>query len=555
MIIRLRGGRVYDPANGVDGEVRDIWIRDGRVIAAPAGDPGAVQEHHLDGAVVMAGGIDMHTHIGGGKVNIARAMLADMQSPVAADAALPRAGTEGFAPSAPVTGYRYAQMGYTTCFEPAVLPANARQAHMEMADCAQLDTGGYAILGNDDLLLGMLANGAEQPLINDYVAWTLRDTQCIGIKVVNAGGINAFKFNTRKLDVDEIGPHYGVRPRDVVRVLSAALDDLRVPHPLHVHSSNLGIPGNVGSTLATIDAAEGRPIHLTHVQFHSYGDEGRYGFSSAAARIADAVNNSRNVTIDVGQVMFGQTVTVSADAMLQHRNRGFASPRKWVCMDIECDAGCGVVPFRYRHKQFVNALQWAIGLELFLMVKDPWRVFLTTDHPNGAPFTSYPKLIRLLMDRSYRNDVLDTLHPAAGRMSALQGIEREYTLGEIAVMTRAGPARVLGLADHGHLGPGAVADVAVYRPDDDIERMFEAPTLVLKAGEAIVRDGVVTATVAGRTHVVRPSYDDGIERTLAAHFDAHSTVRLGNFRISDDEMAEHIGSAVVVHPCRGERAL
>ena len=32
-------------------------------------------------------------------------------------------------------------------------------------------------------------------------------------------------------------------------------------------------------------------------------------------------------------------------------------------MDIECDAGCGVVPFRYREQSYVNALQWAIGLE------------------------------------------------------------------------------------------------------------------------------------------------------------------------------------------------
>ena len=59
-------------------------------------------------------------------------------------------------------------------------------------------------------------------------------------------------------------------------------------------------------------------------------------------------------------------------------------------MDIECEAGCGVIPFKYRDKSFVNALQWAIGLEIFIQVNDPWRVLLTTDHPNGAPFTSYP---------------------------------------------------------------------------------------------------------------------------------------------------------------------
>jgi len=28
---------------------------------------------------------------------------------------------------------------------------------------------------------------------------------------------------------------------------------------------------------------------------------------------------------------------------------------------------------RYRDQSFVNALQWAIGLEIFLSVRDPWR--------------------------------------------------------------------------------------------------------------------------------------------------------------------------------------
>jgi len=480
-------------------------------------------------------------------------MLADLHPVVGRDS-LPRGGTQGFAPSAPVTGYRYAQMGYTTCFEPAVLPANARQAHMEMADCALLDTGGYAILGNDDLLLDMLARGVDQALVNDYVAWTLRATQCFGIKVVNAGGINAFKWNGRKLDVDEASPHYGVRPRDVIRVLSAAIDELGVPHPLHVHASNLGIPGNVESTLATVAAAEGRRIHLTHVQFHSYGDEGDHGFSSAAARIADMVNSQPQVSVDIGQVMFGQTVTASADTMLQYGHVRHASPAKWVCMDIECDAGCGVVPFRYRHRQFVNALQWAIGLELFLLIDDPWRVVMTTDHPNGAPFTSYPRLMRLLMDRSHRNDVLATLHPGAARVSALAGIDREYSLYEIAIVTRAGPARILGLEDRGHLAPGAVGDVTVYRPDDDLERMFETPTLVFKDGELVVRDGTVLASPRGRTHAVHPPLDGAIDAELARHFERHRTVRLANFAIGTDEMAESIGSEVVVHPCVAERS-
>src|SRR6185503_20689877 len=166
---------------------------------------------------------------------------------------------------------------------------------------------------------------------------------------------------------------------------------------------------------------------------HAYGAEGPKKFSSAALQLAEAVNAHRNVSIDIGQIMFGQTVTASGDTMRQHAQSGLASPRKWIGADIECEAGCGVVPFKYRDQNFVNALQWAIGLELFLLIEDPWRVFLTTDHPNGGPFTSYPHLIRLLTDRSFRNDALAGIEPAAAAHSSLQRIAREYSLYEIAI--------------------------------------------------------------------------------------------------------------------------
>ena len=103
-------------------------------------------------------------------------------------------------------------MGYTTCFEPALLPINARQAHSEMADIPFIDKGGYALLGNDDYFLELLRKKASQPVINDYVAFILKATQSIGIKVVNPGGINAFKFNQRALNVDEKSKYYNITP-------------------------------------------------------------------------------------------------------------------------------------------------------------------------------------------------------------------------------------------------------------------------------------------------------------------------------------------------------
>ncbi len=73
MLIRLSGGRVIDPANGRDG-IGDLWIRDDRIVAPPTGEtPDAVYD--VSGKIVMAGAIDIHSHIAGGNVNTARLLL------------------------------------------------------------------------------------------------------------------------------------------------------------------------------------------------------------------------------------------------------------------------------------------------------------------------------------------------------------------------------------------------------------------------------------------------------------------------------------------------
>lgn len=549
MLTRLRSATVYDPINGIDGLRRDLWIEDGRIVEAPADGREPDESLDLAGRVVMPGGIDMHSHIGGGKVNIARMLLPEEHRAhrhAAGDGH--RCGSGHASPSTFSTGHAYARMGYTAAFEPAMLPCNARHTHHELADIPLLDKGAYVLMGNDDLFLDLVRERAGADAIADYVAWVMQASQALAVKIVNPGGINAFKFNGRSLDLDEAGPHWGATPRTILTTLADAVERLGVPHPIHVHGCNLGVPGGDATTLATIRGMEGRRIHLTHLQFHSYGKDGPRRFSSGVPAIAELVNASPHVSIDVGQVMFGQTVTASGDTMSQVRNARLASPKKWVGMDIECEAGCGVLPFRYRDGNFVNALQWAIGLELFLAVDDPWRIALTTDHPNGAPFTTYPHLIRLLTDRDFRNAMLERLPRAAREATQLASMSREYSLFEIAIVTRAGPARLLGIErTHGHLGPGAVADIAIYEDDADRERMFERPFLVMKAGRVVARDGVLQAPDGtGLTHVVRPGWDRSIERRVRRFLEDYRDIRPGSLAVAEEE----ITGGLAVHACR-----
>src|SRR4029079_16840834 len=174
---------------------------------------------------------------------------------------------------------------------------------------------------------------------------------------------------------------------------------------------------------------------------------------SASAEVAEAFNAHSNLTTDAGAVLFGNTVTITADGPWQHLLHELTG-KKWANLDVENETGCGIVPYAYKEKNLVNAVQWAVGLELLLLINDPWRVYLTTDHPNGATFWRYPEIIQLLMDSEFRREQIKKLPPKARERILLADLDRVYTLSEIAIITSAGPARSLGLSQKGHLGIG-----------------------------------------------------------------------------------------------------
>jgi formylmethanofuran dehydrogenase subunit A len=523
--LRILHGRVYDPAEGVDGVVKTVYIRDGRIVA-PWSDGDNGRTIDAAGMVVMPGGIDVHCHIAGPTVNRARRLLPEQaaRDPRPArrldgSGAALRAGAGGLVPSTFVTGYKYAGLGYTGAMEAAVAPSGARQAHFELADTPNLDRGFLLLLANNRPILDALARG-ETRLARDLAAVYLARTGAYGIKAVNPGAVDAFKHGGPPAPVASIDAKLGstaVTPRMILEALTAAANDFALPHSLHIHCNRLGLPGNVSTTLETSRALAGRRHHLTHIQFHSYGDDGAGGFASGAAALIEHVNARPEVTCDVGQVMFGPAVTMTEDSPVEHLLWQLTG-RRWVNVDVEMESGCGLLPFEFKDKVFLHTLQWAIGLELFLLAQDPWRVALSTDHPNGGSFAVYPRLIATLMDRGFRQEEMKRANPTALDKTKLRDLDREYTLSEIAIITRAGPARILGLVNKGRLGVGADADVTVYDDKPDRLAMFQTPRYVIKAGRVVVQEGQIRDGLAGRTVSCRPPVEPAAERALREWF-------------------------------------
>jgi formylmethanofuran dehydrogenase subunit A len=541
---KISGGTVYDPLHGIDGQVRDIWIQSGKIVDAPS-DPLVRPDRTLDaaGLVVMPGGIDMHCHIAGPKVNMARRMRPEekrLAKPVMRTATT-HSGTMGSVPSTFATGYKYAGMGYTTAFDAAIPPLAARHVHEEFDDTPCIDKGFYVLVGNNHYIMQAIQD-QEPERLKAFLGWLLSAAKGYAPKIVNPGGVEVWKQQQggNVSGLDSLVEYFNVTPRQIIGAIARAAEELKLPHRVHIHAINLGLPGNWTTTLETMRALEGRGGHMTHIQFHSYGGGGgdENTFNSKTAELADYVNAHPNITCDVGQVMFGSTTSMTGDSPLgYYLSNIFKS--KWFSSETEMEAGCGMAPIEYKNKNLIHSLQWAIGLEWYLLVQDPWRVVMSTDHPNGGSFMAYPQIIRLLMDRTWRADVLKTVNPLIRERSALADLDREYSLYEICIITRSGPAKILGLKNKGHLGPGADADITIYTPHENKETMFQMPRHVIKAGQLIVELGEVRDPVYGKTLHVSPDYDRGVEADIAAWFEKYYSIRFRNYPVSEDYMHEH----------------
>ena len=549
----IKNGFVYDPLNGVNGEKMDIAISKGKIVDKLDGKRKKIID--ASGMIVMPGGVDIHSHIAGPKVNAGRLLRPeDHFKDFEAKTDKTRSGVGRSIPSTFTTGYRYARMGYTTVMEPAMPPLMARHVHEELNDTPMIDKAAYPMLGDCWFVLEPLAKGLIEQCAA-YVAWTMEATRGYAMKLVNPGGLEAWGFGRNVRNIDDPVPYFNITPREIIQGLCKVNQLLHLPHTIHVHTNNLGKPGNYETCLETMKCVEnngndGKPvIHVTHCQFSAFKGSDWRTFESGAEEIAKYVNTRSHVTTDMGQVVFTDTTTMTADGPFQYILYQL-SHNKWINNDVETETSAGIVPFKYKRSSFVHALQWSIGLELALMIEDPWKIYMTTDHPNAAPFIFYPKIISWLMSRVAREKLLKKVNKRAGHKSLLGTLDREYSFSELAIATRAGQARALGLKEKGHLGVGADADIAIYDVNPEqvdpskqfrlVRKAFKNAAYTIKGGEIVVKDGEVVKSVGGKTFWVKPELSNPIFEAsprLKKAFEDYYTVQYENYIVPEHHLA------------------
>jgi formylmethanofuran dehydrogenase subunit A len=543
----IKNGFVFDPINRINGEKMDIAIKNGKIVQKVAGKAQVID---ASGLTIMPGGVDIHTHIAGGEVNTGRMVRPeDHIKDTVSKTATTRSGTGYSIPSTFVTGYRYSKMGYTTVMNPSMAPLEAKHTHEELNDIPLVDKATYPLLGDWWFVLENLAKGKIEECAR-HVAWMMDITKGYAIKIVNPGGLESWGFGRNVHSIDDQVPNFCITPREIIRGLAKVNKMLNLPHTIHLHTNNLGLPGNYTTTLDSMRALENlyegdKPVgHITHLQFASFGGDGWGNMKSAAEEVSRYINAHNHMTFDMGQVIFTDTTTMTADGPFEFTLYQL-SGHKWVNSDVETETSGGIIPFHYKKNNAVNAKQWSIGLELALLIKDPWKMFLSTDHPNGGPFFAYPRVLAWLYSKNAREATLKHCHKKAQKASLLPSIDRELSLYELAIISRAGQAKALGLKDKGHLGIGADADIAIYainpettdiaRKYKTVRRAFKHAAYTIKDGKIVVKDGEVVGEADGRTMWldVQTKEPCRIDDEIKSKFRQYWTVDYENYPVSD----------------------
>jgi formylmethanofuran dehydrogenase subunit A len=552
----LKNGIVYDPTNNVTGEKKDVMIKDGKIVDNVSSDAKIL---NVEDKLVMAAGVDVHAHVAGPKLCVGRLYRPeDSRAGVIAKTDVTRAESGFSIPNCSATGYRYSRMGYGTVTEAAVPPLEAKHTHEEIMAIPNIDISPLALFGNNWFVLQYVKEGNLEDLAAFVSAW-LKISKCYGMKVVNPCGSEAWGWGMNVHGIDDPAPYWDVTGGEVVKALTQVNEMLGLPHSMHVHPNDLGHPGNYPTTIGTMDVVKDvkknpnvcrdQTIHCTHLQFHCYGGTSWRDAKSGVKPVADYINKNKHVTCDVGQVTFDETTTMTADAPMEY-DLYKLSGLKWANKDIELETASGLIPIIYSPKAPVNALQWAIGLELFLMINNPWQVVLTTDSPNAGPFIRYPRIISWLMSSDRRTEMLENeVHKWASTRTDLPSLDRVYDWNEIATITRAAPAKILGFENRGQLGVGANADVAVYDIEPEnfdatkasnaaiIEDVMGRAAYTIKDGEILVKDGKIVKVVPSRhmwTNVTGfDKQEEKVLENIMPIFNKYYTVKFENYKVFD----------------------
>jgi len=223
-----------------------------------------------------AGSVDIHSHLASSSCNHARPLIPDGTPPTPRGTGSRRGRgarfareTGGTVPSHLDHRYRYAGLGYTlhsTRRWPRSCPPLSHRRRRHAVCGMAVSTSSWA---RNELSLRQIETGSRSAPGIRRLAASLDGRLRLSDRESRRGrGVEGRPAQRTRLDESIGGRKVTLVP--CWRRSRAPQMPLHLPHPVHIHCNNLGIPGT-SARLRSMQALSGQRAHFTHLQFHCYG--------------------------------------------------------------------------------------------------------------------------------------------------------------------------------------------------------------------------------------------------------------------------------------------
>ncbi|MFX1396664.1 MAG: amidohydrolase family protein [Promethearchaeota archaeon] len=483
----IKNGIVVDPADNINGESKDILIENGIVVDNFSKDSDII-EINASGKTVVPAALDIHAHVASQQVNWARLL-----------------GRQDKQFQEKWNGLRlesiardYISNGYTFFLEANVFPSLAKQTIFNFSHIPVLDK---AMLINASNLwpLELEYQRSKTEDIAVFISDLLKKTKSFGIKAYNPFESETWNFKKIRNDLTVQGRLYNFNALDVYISLTKTNEYLKLPHSVHAHIEGYETDQgtlNLPMVLEKIKSLELHSLEKRKQVFH-IAHANSYNIQGNNESLIKFLNNNQDFDIDVGMIDFNginPLITSDRNVINNFRTKNPNKPIISAAIELEGDSFTTLRSFDKNKES--DCFLWANAIELTLKIKNKYQIQLATNFPNYSNISNLPEIATWLLNKDARNAFMEGMNQDFLKKSYLQDNQDVLSFEEYITITRASPARSLGLDSiKGTLKAGADGDINIFNFNvntidfnkklKNLREVFEHIDLVIKGGEII----------------------------------------------------------------------
>jgi len=488
----IKNGLIFDPLSEISGEKKDILIENGKIVDKFSSQED-IKEIETNGKTVVPAAIDIHAHITSQQVNWARLLGSKNQKFIETWNRLTLRNI----------AMDYISNGYTFIIDANVYPSLSKQTIFDFSNLPVLDKGMLLNVGNLWVLEDEFQRGKTEE-ISYFISDILAMCKGFGIKAYNPFEAESWNFKELRNNVEQGGRLYNFSSLDVYKNLTNAVEKLNLPHSIHAHIE--GYENTVGKNNLKIilenielsNTVREKEKNTERDQIFHLAHANSYNIDGDNSELLSIINSNNSIDLDLGFLGFDDiNPLITSDRRLINNYMKKENGEAKVIRTAYETEGDSFVSFRkFDKKNKDHCILWANSLELAIKTENKWQVQLSFNFPHYSHVNNLPEIVSWLISIEARENFMKNMNSEFLNGTNLNEISDILTFNDIITITRASPAKSLGISEmKGNISPGADGDVNIIDIDldeidiskeyDKVEKSLENIEYVIKGGKII----------------------------------------------------------------------